>query len=189
MQHICHGSDRTPLSRFEYFRGQPETEKEVLYIYADQKGVLLFCSEKKQKTSRILKNPFKVTDEGFSSLWITADERTPLSAEKTAEYISRVWNDFSQSQNEVLKAVIEQKPIEAVMEKVKDLLQEPFIVVDRDMLLIYDHPEVAARMRAELGDNYADKIIEELLIAKEFHEVARKREPFYYQMQSVGPVC
>ena len=194
-QHICHSADRTPLNRFEYYRGQPETEKGVLYISAGQEGVLLFCSEKKQKISRILKDPFKVTDEGLGSLWIQADdpkeadERMILSAEKTAEYISRVWNDFSQTQNEILKAVIEQKPVEAVMEKVKDLLREPFIVVDRDMLLIYDHPEVAARMQAELGDNYSDKIIEELLVAKEFHEVARKREPFYYQMQNVSPIC
>ena len=59
MQHICHGSDRMVLSRSEHFRSQPETEKGVLYIYSDKKGVLLFCSEKKQKTGTILMTALK----------------------------------------------------------------------------------------------------------------------------------
>lgn len=197
MQHICHGADRMVLRRSEHFRSQMETEAGVLYIYADKKGVLLFCSEKSRKTSSVLMNAFKETDNSVSSLWIPygilgeGQEKNQHVADQVSEYISQVWNYFTQIQNEILELIISQQNIEEIMEKVRGLLRRPFIIVDRDMLSLYQHPDVAVLMQAELGENYQEEIVEELVLAKEFHEVAKKREPFYYWMKNIpqGSYC
>ncbi len=192
MQHICHGADRMVLKRSEHFRSQEETESGVLYIYADKKGVLLFCTEKKQKPSRILMKALKEADENFSSLWIPYDnldedqEKNAHLADEVSEYIGEIWNYFTLVQNEILEAILTQEPTEEVMEKARGLIRETFTIVDRDMLLLYEHPELPGKMTELVGENYSEEIIEELLMAKEFHDVAKKREPFYYFMNNIG---
>lgn len=197
MQHICHGADRVILHRSEHFRSQPETESGVLYIYADKKGVLLFCTEKRVKTSQLLQKVLKETEGPFSSLWIPYEnigidgQKSEHLADEVSEYIAQIWNYFTQVQNEILELILTQAPIEAIMKKVRGLLRKPFVIVDREMLLLYEHPDIPALMEAAMGPDYMEEIVEELLMAKEFHEVARKREPFYYQMQSFaqGSYC
>lgn len=188
MQHICHSADREILRRTEHFRAQPETEKGVLYIYADKKGVLLFCSKKKQKTSRVLMRALKSGSEDLSSLWISYDDlgvdpkRNAHLIDEVTEFISQVWDQFTQIQNEILEELIAQSSAEEIMSRMIPLIRKPFVVVDRNMLLIYAHPDIPGLMTEALGEGYFDEIVEELLIAKEFHEVAKKREPFYYKM-------
>lgn len=188
MQHICHGADRMRLSRFEHFRNQKETEAGVLYIYADKKGVLLFCGEKKYKPNYILMKALKETEGDFSSLWIPYDnleggaEKNAHLADEVSEYVGQIWNYFTQIQNEILEAIINQEEIGSIMAKVRSLLRESFMVVDRDMLLLYQCPEIPEAFEAKAGENYAEELIEELLIAKEFHVVAKKTEPFYYRI-------
>ncbi|MBR3243185.1 MAG: helix-turn-helix domain-containing protein [Parasporobacterium sp.] len=189
MQHICHGADRMKLKRFEHFRNQKETEAGVLYIYADKKGVLLFCGEKKYKPSYILMKALKETDEDFSSLWIpyvnldeSAESRAHL-ADEVFEYVGQIWNYFTQIQNEVLEAIINQEPIEKILEKVRSLLREPFNVVDREMLLLYQSPELREQLKETMGEHFGEELENELLVAKEFHEAARKNEPFYYYVE------
>ena len=190
MQHICHGADRMPLRRSEHFRNQSETEKGVLYIYADKKGVLLFCSEKKQKASQILMKALKEGNNSFSSLWIpyenlAADpKKNAHLADEISEYVGQIWNYFSQLQSEILEAILSQERVEEILEKVLDLIRKPFVIVDRDMMLLYGHPDVPQLMTEAMGESYQDEIVEELLMAKEFHEVAGRREPFYYKMDS-----
>lgn len=197
MQHICHGADRMPLRRSEHFRSQPETENGVLYIYADKNGVLLFCAEKRQKTSQILIKALKEGSGAFSSFWIPyenldAEQKKNLHlADEVSEFISQIWNYFAQVQNEILEAILSQRPVEEIMEKVRNLIRKPFVIVDRDMLLLYEHPDIPRLMTETMGKGYQEEIVEELLMAKEFHEVAMKREPFYYFMDSFsqGSYC
>lgn len=185
MQHICHGADRMELNRYEHFRNQKETEQGVLYLYSDKKGVLLFCSEKPQKASYILMKALKETDEAFSSLWIPFDEKS-FRADEISEYVGQVWNHFSQFQNEILESLLAQKNVKEIMDQMRPLLTTPFVLVGNDMLLLYDHPDLAKLMRAEIGDDYPEQIVENLLMTKEFHEAAKKREPFYYSIEDLG---
>lgn len=191
MQHICRGSDRMALRHSEHFRSQPETEKGVLYIYSDKKGILLFCSEKKQKTGTILMTALKESDASFSSLWIPYGdlEKDPKRyahlADEVSEYIVQIWNHFTLIQNEILESILEPEPVDVIMRKVRSLLREPFLIVDRDVGVLYEHPDLPARLRAEIGDAYGEEIMEELLVEKEFHEVAKKTQPFYYNMTNL----
>lgn len=186
-----------PLRRSEHFRNQPETEKGVLYIYADKKGVLLFCSEKKQKASQILMKALKEGSDSFSSLWIPYEnlgedpKKNAHLADEISEFITQIWNYFTQIQNEILEAILSQESVDEIMGKVLDLIRKPFVIVDRDMMLLYEHPDIPKLMTEAMGEGYQDEIMEELLMAKEFHEVARLREPFYYKMDSVdqGSYC
>ena len=192
MQHICHGSDRMELRRSEHFRSQPETEKGVLYIYSDKKGVLLFCSEKKQKTGTILMTALKERDVSFSSLWIPYGElekdprRKAHLSDEVSEYIGEIWNFFTQIQNEILESILTPEPMDVIMRKVRSLLREPFLIIDRNMQVLYEHPDLPERLRAEIGESYEEEITEELLIEKEFHEVAKKNQPFYYSMNDLN---
>ncbi len=192
MQHICHGADRMELKRFEHFRNQKETEASVLYIFSDKKGVLLFCGEKKYKPSYILMKALKETDADFSSLWIpyaNLDEgrsKNSHLADEVSEYVGQIWNYFTQVQNEILEAILSQKKVDEVMEIIRGLLRTPFTIVDRDMLLLYENPDLVEVLKAKIGEDYPEEITEELLVAKEFHEVAKKKEPFYYYMESLG---
>ena len=192
MQHICHGADRMALKRSEHFRNQKETEAGVLYIYADKKGVLLFCAEKKYKPNYILMKALKEAEGDFSSLWIPYDnldestERNAHLADEVSEYVGQIWNYFTQVQNEILEAILSQQKVEDVMEIVRGLLRTPFTIVDRDMLLLYENPDLVEVMLNKIGENYPEEIAEELLVAKEFHEVAKRTEPFYYYMEVLG---
>lgn len=192
MQHICHGADRMPLKRSEHFRNQKETEAGVLYIYADKKGVLLFCAEKKYKPNYILMKALKETEGDFSSLWIPYDnldeqaERNAHLADEVSEYVGQIWNYFTQVQNEILEAILSQQKVDEVMEIIRGLLRTPFTIVDRDMLLLYENPDLVEVLKKKIGEDYPEEITEELLVAKEFHEVAKRKEPFYYYMEVLG---
>ena len=188
-----------PLERAEYLRDQTEIESGVLYFRAEKEGVLLFCAEQRYPVSVLLKNHFRETKAPASSLRVPYDDstigldetRAAGAAERIFVYTAHVWNAFTQMQNEILELILSQKSIEEIMKKVQVLLRRPFIIVDRNMLSLYQHPDIAVLMKEELGENYAEEIMEELFLAKEFHEAAKKRDPFYYWMNNVeeGSYC
>lgn len=191
-QHICHGADRMELSHLEHLDKQGEVKSGVLYIYADKNGVLLFCAKKKYKTSDVLANALKESKEAFSSIWIarkdtskktTSNER--FMSEVTGQ-IEKAWNFFSQFQNEVLEGVVAQEKLETILDKAKTIFKTSYLLVDRNMELIYQPPDYQAMLQADIGDDYEEQIIDDLLIAKEFHEVATKKEPFYYFIKYLG---
>ena len=171
MQHICHGADRMKLRRFEHFRNQKETEAGVLYIYADKKGVLLFCGGKKYKPAYILMKALKESNEDFSSLWIAYDnldedvERNSHLADEVSEYVGQIWNFFTQIQNDILEAILNQETIEEVMKRCRGLLREPFGIVDRDMLMLYQQPELPDYLTDMFGEDYSRKVEEDLLVS------------------------
>ena len=181
MQHICHGADTMQLSRVEHFRNQKETRAGVLYVFADKKGVLLFCCEKEYKASQVLMKALKSSGEPYSSLWIPNEK-----ADEVTESIMEIWNHFTQIQTEILEDILLQRSSDEILDKIRGLLRTPFVLVGHDMLLLYDHPDLSRMMTADLGEGYTEEIIENLLMTKEFHEVAKTREPFYYSVEDLG---
>lgn len=181
MQHICHGADSMELTRVEHFRNQKETKAGVLYVFADKKGVLLFCSEKEYKASYILMRALKGSNEPYSSLWIP-DEK----ADEVTESIVETWGHFTQMQNEILEDILLQRSSDEILDKVRGLLKAPFILVGNDMLLLYHHTDFSRMMMADFGEKYGEEIVENLLMKKEFHEVAKNREPFYFSLDELG---
>ena len=192
MQHICHGADRMELNRTEHFRNQKETEKGVLYIYADKKGVLLFCSEKEYKASYILMKALKETDEAYSSLWIPYGDqekntlRNAHLADEVSEYVSQIWNYFSQVQNDILEAILSQEEIGEVMDKVRVLLRTPFVLISEDFHLIYEHPDISKIAAEETGKDDPNLMTENLQMMKEWDDAEKMNAPFYYFMKDPG---
>ncbi len=191
MQHICHGADHMELKSAELCRDSAETEEGVLYVYKDQRGVLLFAGKRKYNTSFILSNAFRDKGESFSTCLIPCDTGSNKAGEemKAADPADEIMDDirrirysFARIQNAILEDILEQEDIVTVMEKVRELLRESFTVVDRDMLLLYQCPDVPVILTGKLGESYAQELEEELLVAKEFHSVAKRTEPFYYRL-------
>lgn len=192
MQHICHGADRTEISHLEYLDEQVEVQSGVLYIHSDKKGVLLFCTNKKYKTSTILAKALTESKDAFSSLWIshvdTSKQAIPNEQfrNEVTRNIEEAWNVFSQFQNDVLEGVVSQEKPEIILDKAKTIFKTSYYLVDRNMDLIYESLDYQTVLKASKGEYYEEQIIDDLLIAKEFHEVAAKKEPFYYFIKYLG---
>ena len=190
-QHILHGADRTELLRLQRYEGQKQAEEGVLYLYPGKQGCLLFACSKKSAVSAEKLNMLSRPDskgtgrmETFSAIWFPKSK----SVSALTEQIFLAWNHFLQMQNEILeKAQLEDS--KGVMDLAAKLLKRQFALVDRDMFVMYETDGIANVLRAKLGEGYSDEIIEELIMSKDFHDVATSEEPFYYYMESVDQNC
>lgn len=190
-QHILHGADQVELLRIQPYEGQKQAEAGVLYLYPEKQGCLLFVCSKKSAVSKekmkLLSRP-DARDAGWmntvSAMWLPEQQNISVAAEQ----IYLAWNQFLQMQNEILEKAQEEDSKE-VMDLAAKLLKRQFALIDRDMFVMYETKGIANVLRAKLGEEYSDEIIEELIMSKDFHDVATSEEPFYYLMESIDQNC
>ena len=185
-QHICHNADQTELLRVERYEGQKQAEAGVLYLYPEKSGCLLFvCSRKtavsEERLNR-LSHPGSRTAGWMDNVSVFRFPKTKSTSAVT-EKIFLAWNQFLQMQNEILEQAAAEDA-KAVMDLAAKLLKRQFALVDRDMFVMYETEGIANVLREKLGDGYSDEIIEDLIMSKDFHDVATSEEPFYYYMEN-----
>ena len=191
MQHFCHEADREELSRVQLYEGNKQAEKGVLYLYPDKQGCLLMACRRKNAVSEDkLKQFFRsgranVGGINDFSICLLSDTKTAAAA---TEKILLIWNRYLQMQNEILEQAA-QEDAKGVMDLAAQLLNREFALVDRDMFVIYETASIMKLLRAKLGENYSKEIVEELILSKDFHDVATSEKPFYYLMESVNQNC
>lgn len=191
VQHICHNADREELLRVERYEGQKQAEAGVLYLYPEKSGCLLFvCSRKtavsEERVDR-LSHPGSKTAGWRDSVSAFRFPKTKSTSAVT-EKIFLAWNQFLQIQNEILEKAAAEDAKE-VMDLAAKLLKRQFALVDRDMFVMYETDAIANALRAKLGDTYSEEIIEDLILSKDFHDVATSEKPFYYYMENVDQNC
>nr|AHF24118.1 putative transcriptional regulator, PucR family [uncultured bacterium Contig1450] len=174
-QHIAHKADRIEIRELQLYAGQKEAEPGVLYLLPGEGKSLLFCCGKK---TSITKEHIRNKKEGISLLKINTGPK-----EDAQDLLLREWNNLLKMANGMLEKILSQEDVADVMESAQGLLAEPFVLVDRDMQLLYGPASLAREMTESLGEGYSSEIIEELLMSKDFHNVAAQKEPFYYYMK------
>ena len=174
-QHIAHKADRAEIREIRLYAGQKEAEPGILYQMNEKEKSLLFCSGKR---TTITRERIRNKKEDFSLLEIKTDRM-----EDPYEFLLREWSALLEKTNQLLSKIVSQEDVADVMSCAQTLLREPFVLVDRDMQLLYGSASLAREMSESLGEGYSTEIIEELLMSKDFHNVAAQKEPFYYYMK------
>ena len=191
MQHFCHGADREELSRVQLYEGEKLAEQGILYLYPDKQGCLLIASRRKSAISEeklkffIKSGQANVGGMNDFSICYLPEIKTAAAA---TEKILLTWNRYLQMQNEILEQAA-QEDSKGVMDLAAQLLNRQFSLIDRDMFVMYETAGIMKTLREKLGEHYSEEIIEELIMSKDFHEVATSEAPFYYLMEGANQNC
>ena len=190
-QHILHGADRVELLRLQKYEGQKQTEAGVLYLYPEKMGALLFVCSKRcavsEESLKMLSHP-GTKEAGWmntvSAAWIPKQKDISVLTER----IFLAWNQFLQTQNEIMEKA-QGEDAKGVLDLSARFLKRQFALVDRDMFVMFETEGIARELRAKLGEGFSDEIVDELIMSKDFHDVATSEAPFYYYMESADQNC
>ena len=180
-QRLCDGADDVALTGVAAY-GSGELSPGTVYYKVSSDGILAFAVG---KTCLLPAQFIQQTDDGAitdfrSTASVSAvflpDQNSPVIIEQT---ILR----FYETQNAIYAGILSHDDIASILELCYVLLRQPFVLVGRDMIALYEHPsmnEVDGIKR--LGkQQYIAEMTEELMLSKHFHEVAKLVKPFYFR--------
>ncbi len=176
---LCGGADgETLLSVAPY--AEQKASPGVLYYLPAEDGLLVFAVTRERRLPDGLHAAGGLTraEADFSR----ETSALLLPGTKSPAAVHQAMLSFYTTQDEMGAALSDRKGLADVLLPAYALLPIPYILVSRDMRLLFEHPslnKIPAVLR-EGKARYVEELTQELMLSKRFHDVAKLKEPFYY---------
>lgn len=108
------------------------------------------------------------------------------NAVQTAELLNEAWQGLSSWENDLARLILQHAPLEVILSHGRKYLLHEYMLVDRDMNVLYSTPGYGAELAgeeegsAEGAAHLSAELIQSLLVRKDFHEAAQETEGFYF---------
>ncbi len=171
---LCASADAMPLSSVAEFQGG-RAQPGVLYYTAAENGLLAFSVTRERAAPDHLAGADADGAKDMSAVF--------LPGLKSPECLYQAFQTFYTTQDAMTSALLSHAEIAGILSPAHALLRIPYMLVSRDMRILYCHPTYfqLPKILQQGEAQYVEDMLQELMLSKRFHEAAKLREPFYYQ--------
>lgn len=171
-------SANAPVRRVRILRSGDPTQPDTLYVcgrWADAvpaepvRGSVLFCGCRGAEETP----PF-FPEADYACLEGTLDETAAFEA------LVEAWTETFDWNARMADAILRREPPETVLSIAEEFLSRYWALIDRDMNALHIAGAPFDGMVLKPGERFPEDNVQALLVRKDFHDAAFKREPFYY---------
>ena len=102
------------------------------------------------------------------------------------EYLAEQWQELDAWENRLAQSILQHVPFQNILTQGKTYIRQEYALIDRDMNVMFSTPEYHTEL-ANTKEEHAEgirrlsaELTHSLLMRKDFHEAALKKEGFYF---------
>ncbi len=174
VEQLCAAADTMPLLSVAEFRGG-RAQPNILYYKTTENGLLAFSVTRECELPKYLADTDAAGEKNMSAVF--------LHGIRGPECLYQAFQAFYTTQDAMTTALLSHAEVAGILAPAHALLRIPYMLVSRDMRILYCHPTYfqIPKIIQQGEAQYVEDMLQELMLSKRFHEVAKLREPFYYQ--------